>query len=359
MKTIKRVQQHCATKTAKSQAKIQTLSAPAEFKIVRLRECPVDSPKVDEPQEVAAFWREHVVSAPWYKDDKECLCVFLLNTRRRLLGFELVSQGTLDTILTHPREVFRLATVRNAAAIIIAHNHPSGDPTPSEADIKVTRDFIRAADVLKIELLDHVIIGDARREKSFTSLRELGYFDPDDSDPASATAAVSTSKHSSAGLDAIDALELLKDCAAAGVALAMMNANNIKDCTSANAGWEDFDSPTFQVGNLELPRVMASQFESDLSAWRAEVDRMVQKTTLPEVPKAGPRFLSHNTENAVNALNHLLDLQAAEISNRNHNGAFAASFMIMARLKAAFDKAWKAYVNLQRALVAREIPQAA
>ncbi|HEY5504006.1 MAG TPA: JAB domain-containing protein, partial [Sedimentisphaerales bacterium] len=113
MKNQNRILKNRATKPVESQAKIQTLSAPAEFKIVRLRECPVDNPKIDVPQEVAAFWREHVVSAPWYKDDKECLCVFLLNTRRRLLGFELVSQGTLDTLLSHPREVFRLAIVRN------------------------------------------------------------------------------------------------------------------------------------------------------------------------------------------------------------------------------------------------------
>jgi DNA repair protein RadC len=183
MKTIKRVQQDCATKTAKSQAKIQPLSAPAEFKIVRLRECPVKNPKIDVPQEVADFWREHVVSAPWYKDEKECFCVFLLNTRRRLIGFDLVSQGTLDTVLAPPREVLRLATVQNAAAIIVAHNHPSGDPSPSEADIKVTRGLIRAAGVLQIPLLDHIIIGAARRKNSFVSLRERGYFLTSDSAP--------------------------------------------------------------------------------------------------------------------------------------------------------------------------------
>jgi DNA repair protein RadC len=359
MKTTNRVQRNGATKPVKSQAKIQTASAPAEFKIVRLRECPVDNPKIDAPPEVVDFWREHVVSAPWYKDDKECLCVFLLNTRHRLLGFDLISQGTKDTILMHPSEVLRLAAIKNAAAIIIAHNHPSGDPTPSEPDVKVTRDLIRAAQYLKIELLDSIIIGDARREKSFTSLRELGYFYSNDSGPVPVSAAVSDSKLSSVGLDAIDALDLLKDCAAAGIALAMMNANNIKDCTSANAGWEVFDSATFQAGNLELPRVLASQFESDLSAWRAEVDRMVQKTTLTEMPKAGPRFPSHNTEDAVNALKHLIDLQGAEISNRNNNGAFAASFIIMARLEAAFDKAWEAYGALQRPLGGLKIPQAA
>jgi DNA repair protein RadC len=175
------------------QAKTKTPAVPGEFKIVRMRDCPVDSPKIETPTEVVDFWRKHVVTAPWFKDDKECLCVFLLNTRRRLIGFELVSQGTLDTILMHPREVLRPAAIHNAAAIIIAHNHPSGDPGPSEGDIKATRDLIRAAEDLKIELLDHIIIGDARRKKSFTSLRGLGCFCDDDPAPVPESAAASAS----------------------------------------------------------------------------------------------------------------------------------------------------------------------
>jgi DNA repair protein RadC len=104
--------------------------------------------------------------------------VVLLNTRRRLIRVERISQGTLDTILVHPREVFKSAISANASAIILAHNHPSGDPTPSEADVKVTRDLIRAGQLLKIEVLDHVIIGRAteQRPKDYVSLRELGYF---------------------------------------------------------------------------------------------------------------------------------------------------------------------------------------
>ena len=104
--------------------------------------------------------------------------MLLLNTRRRLIRVEEISHGTLDTILVHPREVFKAAIAANAAAMVLAHNHPSGDPTPSEADIKVTRDLIRAGQLLKIEVLDHVIIGraTAERPKDYASLRELGYF---------------------------------------------------------------------------------------------------------------------------------------------------------------------------------------
>jgi DNA repair protein RadC len=104
--------------------------------------------------------------------------VLLLNTRRRFIRVDSVTDGTLDTLLVHPREVFRKAIAANAAAVVLAHNHPSGDPTPSEADIKVTRDLIRAGQLLKIEVLDHVIIGRAtpERPKDYSSLRELGYF---------------------------------------------------------------------------------------------------------------------------------------------------------------------------------------
>jgi DNA repair protein RadC len=74
--------------------------------------------------------------------------------------------------------VFRPAIENNAAALVLVHNHPSGDPTPSEADIKVTRDLIRAGQLLKIEVLDHVILGRVtqERQKDYVSLRELGYF---------------------------------------------------------------------------------------------------------------------------------------------------------------------------------------
>ena len=104
--------------------------------------------------------------------------VLLLNTRKRLIRVDVISQGTLDTILVHPREVFRAAIAGNAASIILVHNHPSGDPSPSEADIKVTRDLIRAGQLLKIEVVDHVIIGRAtdQRSKDYASLKELGYF---------------------------------------------------------------------------------------------------------------------------------------------------------------------------------------
>lgn len=132
-----------------------------------------ESPVLDNPEAVARLLREEN-----RLKDVETFQVLLLNVRRRLVRIEEISQGTLDTILVHPREVFKAAIAANAASIVLAHNHPSGDPNPSEADIKVTRDLIRAGQLMKIEVVDHVIIGRATtdRPKDYVSLRELGYF---------------------------------------------------------------------------------------------------------------------------------------------------------------------------------------
>ena len=132
-----------------------------------------EGPTLDNPDSVAALLREEN-----RQYQVENFTVLLLNTRRKLISVEKISQGTLDTILVHPREVFKSAIAASASAIVLAHNHPSGDPTPSEADIKVTRDLVRAGQVLKIEVLDHVILGrpSHERQKDYVSLRELGYF---------------------------------------------------------------------------------------------------------------------------------------------------------------------------------------
>jgi DNA repair protein RadC len=147
----------------------------AAFTLARLmaKEIRGESPMLDTPESVADLLREDNRAY-----DVENFQVVLLNTRRRLIRVDHISHGTLDTILVHPREVFKTAIAANAAALVLAHNHPSGDPTPSESDIKVTRDLIRAGQLLKIEVLDHIIIGraTAERPRDYVSLRELGYF---------------------------------------------------------------------------------------------------------------------------------------------------------------------------------------
>ncbi len=132
-----------------------------------------ESPALDNPGSVADLLREENRAY-----EVETFQTLLLNVRHRLIRVERVSQGTLDTLLVHPREVFRAAIAANAAAVVLVHNHPSGDPAPSEADIKVTRDLIRAGQLLKIEVLDHVILGRRTpdRARDYVSLRELGHF---------------------------------------------------------------------------------------------------------------------------------------------------------------------------------------
>ncbi|MGO8676072.1 MAG: RadC family protein [Limisphaerales bacterium] len=132
-----------------------------------------EAPLLDTPEAIANLMRE---------DNRlrkvETFQILLLNTRRRLVRVQPISQGTLDTILIHPRDVFKSAIAADAAAVVLIHNHPSGDPTPSEADIKVTRDLIRAGQLLRIEVLDHIILGSATQERTrdYVSLRDLGYW---------------------------------------------------------------------------------------------------------------------------------------------------------------------------------------
>ena len=136
------------------------------------RETYPEAPLLDTPERVADLLREQ--NRPYLVENFQ---VIFLNTRRRMIGMRVLTQGTLDTLLVHPREVFRSAIAAGAAAIVVAHNHPSGDPTPSEQDIKVTRDLMRAGQLLKIELVDHIILGrrTEERPRGFISLREMGF----------------------------------------------------------------------------------------------------------------------------------------------------------------------------------------
>jgi len=107
---------------------------------------------------------------------KESLRVVLLDTRYQLMRVEEISLGSLDQSIAHPREIFRPALIYSAFAVIVAHNHPSGDPTPSEADRRLTRRLKEAAELLQITLLDHVIIGapGCGGRPGYVSFKELG-----------------------------------------------------------------------------------------------------------------------------------------------------------------------------------------
>lgn len=102
--------------------------------------------------------------------EKEQFKVILLNAKNQVIDVESVSEGTLSASLVHPREIFKPAIRRSAHAIILAHNHPSGDPRPSREDREVTQRLIAAGKVIGIEVLDHLVVGQGR----YTSFRESG-----------------------------------------------------------------------------------------------------------------------------------------------------------------------------------------
>lgn len=103
--------------------------------------------------------------------DREHFWSLALNTKNQLLRMVEVSVGSLNASIVHPRELFKDAVRLSAASIVVVHNHPSGDPAPSGADVQLTRRLAKAGDVLGIELLDHVVIGDGGEH---ASLRDLG-----------------------------------------------------------------------------------------------------------------------------------------------------------------------------------------
>jgi DNA repair protein RadC len=104
--------------------------------------------------------------------DREEFLVLLLDAKNKLLGFRVVTVGSLTPSVVHPREVYKVAILGNVAALIFLHNHPSGDPTPSAEDLHITNRLRQVGDVLGIRVLDYVVIGDGR----YVSFVDDGYF---------------------------------------------------------------------------------------------------------------------------------------------------------------------------------------
>lgn len=128
--------------------------------------------KVRSPEDVAR------VCADIGELAQETFHVLILNAKNNLANRHMVTIGLADASLVHPREVFRPAIVENASAIVLTHNHPSGDPTPSAEDIRITKQLIEAGRLLNIAVQDHVIIGKVTESsKRFFSMRESGLCD--------------------------------------------------------------------------------------------------------------------------------------------------------------------------------------
>lgn len=110
------------------------------------------------------------------EDDREVFFVMCLNTKNHVVAIHRAHVGSLNASIVHPRDVFKVSILNNAASIVCAHQHPSGDPIPSQEDIHVTRRLVDAGKMIGIEILDHVIVGEKRDNKvRFTSLKEKGY----------------------------------------------------------------------------------------------------------------------------------------------------------------------------------------
>ena len=148
---VKAVQILCLSELAKRMAKSSAM----------------DRLDFSDPKTVARYYMEDM-----RHKEREVIKLLLLNTKTKLIGECVISVGTVDAALVSPRDLFIEALQRNASAIILLHNHPSGDPSPSREDERITRRIYEAGALLGIELLDHIIIGD----NCFISLKEQGLF---------------------------------------------------------------------------------------------------------------------------------------------------------------------------------------
>ena len=126
---------------------------------------PDELPQLRSARDVAAYLLPRYGAAA-----VEQFGVLLLNTKHRVLRTEVISKGTLDASLVHPRELFKVAITHRAATVVIFHNHPSGDPTPSVDDVALTDRVVQAGSLLRIEVLDHIVLAGSR----YHSFKEAG-----------------------------------------------------------------------------------------------------------------------------------------------------------------------------------------
>jgi DNA repair protein RadC len=147
------------------EAKAAQIKAAIELGRRMAQECPDERASVNSPADAAAL-----VSYEMSALEQEHLRVILLDTRNRVLGITEIYKGSVSSSQIHVGEIFKDAIRRNAPALIVVHNHPSGDPTPSPDDVVVTRAIVQAGKLLDVDVLDHIVIGQGR----WVSLKERG-----------------------------------------------------------------------------------------------------------------------------------------------------------------------------------------
>ena len=127
------------------------------FQVIREKTFKTENKHIKGSEDAKVFFQQ------WFDElamDQEVFVVATLDTKNKITAIQIVTMGTLDASLVHPREAFRLAVFHNASSVIVAHNHPSGDPTPSREDFQVTNRLTDAGKVLGIDVLDHIVVGD-------------------------------------------------------------------------------------------------------------------------------------------------------------------------------------------------------
>jgi len=123
--------------------------------------------QIDNPKTVADYYMEDL-----RHKENEWIMLVMLDNKNRIIKDEIISQGTVNASILSPREIFLLALRNKAVYILILHNHPSGDPTPSKQDIAITKRVLEVSNLVGIPLIDHIIIGD----RKYMSFKEKGYF---------------------------------------------------------------------------------------------------------------------------------------------------------------------------------------
>ncbi|USK31536.1 DNA repair protein RadC (plasmid) [Bacillus sp. CMF21] len=143
------------------------------FEVVRIRQEIRESKEVFAAYKITSPMDAEKLAASYIADeDREVFLVMMLNTKNEVIGLHRAHVGSLNASVVHPREVMKSAILNNAASIIVSHQHPSGDPTPSMEDIEVTRRIADAGKTLGIALLDHIIV---THKGNHLSLKEKGY----------------------------------------------------------------------------------------------------------------------------------------------------------------------------------------
>ena len=144
---------------------------PPVYRVQLVRETGIERPQIDGSCDAAQILCRYLEN-----EDREHFVALMLDVKNKVIGIHTVSIGNLNSAIVSPREVFKAAILANASSIIVAHNHPSGDVTPSPEDIQVTKMLVNAGKLLDIEVLDHVIVGE---DGAYHSLKRSGQMSRD------------------------------------------------------------------------------------------------------------------------------------------------------------------------------------